>query len=64
MINSLYDLMNEIDRTQLSLSKWNIQAKVRVYLNGRYVIEKVWVSPDDGAILLWLDERGDPDETR
>lgn len=62
MIKSLGDLLNAIDHAQLSRGSWGFNAKLRVYLNGRYMIEKVTISKDDGAIVLWLDERGDQEQ--
>ena len=57
MINDVRDLIGVIADLQA-----NGDTKIRVYLNGRYIIEKVRVSEDDGAIVLWLDERGDPQQ--
>lgn len=63
MINNLKDLILALNDTWASEPQLAREdTKVRVYLNGRYVIQEVKVSPDDGAIVLWLDERGDPNE--
>lgn len=55
MINNLrglWDAMANLDDPACP------ETKIRVYLNGRYMIEEVRLSEDDGAIVLWLDERG------
>lgn len=61
MINSLKELITTLTERWLEEAQPDMAGvKVRAYLNGRYVIEDVRVSQDDGAIVLWLDERGDP----
>lgn len=62
MIDSLQDLILALNEAWLSKPLASREeTKVRVYLNGRYVIERVKLS-DDGTIVMWLDERGDPGE--
>lgn len=63
MINSLQDLLLALNNAWLKEPlRSREDTKVRVYLDGRYVIEDVRLSKDDGAIVMWLDERGDLDE--
>lgn len=61
MINSLQDLLMALNAAWLREPLNSREdTKVRVFgEHGRYVIEKVKLS-DDGTILMWLDERGDP----
>lgn len=59
MINNLRDLLDAVGSYVLPQHN---DTRVRVYLNGRYMIEEVTVSQDDGAIILWLNERGDQGE--
>lgn len=56
MIDKLRDLWHAL---ALLGDPLHPETKLRVYLNGRYIIEKVTISKNDGAIVLWLDERGD-----
>lgn len=60
MITNLHDLLVALNEQWLR-EPLNSREKteVRVYLNGRYVIEEVRLSEDDGMIVMWLDERGD-----
>lgn len=63
MIESIYELQTAIGMAWLEKPlRSRKETKVRVYLNGRYAIEEVRVSPDDGAIVLWLDERGEQEQ--
>lgn len=63
MITNLQELLLSLNEGWLSKPlRSRGQTPVRVYLNGRYIIEDVRVSEDDGAIVLWLDERGDIDD--
>lgn len=55
MIDTVSDLLRAFG-DQPEVVGW--ETKIRVYLNGRYMIEQVRLSEDDGAIVLWLDERG------
>lgn len=59
MIKTFHDLWDAISALENPVYP---ETKLRVYLNGRYVIEKVTESQDDGAIVLWLDERGEQEE--
>lgn len=56
MINTFRDLWDALGALE---NPTYPETKIRVYLNGRYTIEKVTESQDDGAIVLWLDERGE-----
>lgn len=63
MIKNLQDLIQALNKAYVEdprESRFN--TPVRAYLNGRYVIEDVRLSKDDGTIVMWLDERGDQEE--
>jgi len=64
MITDLEELITALNRVWLSRPLNQRNMKIRVYLNGRYTIENIEISQEDGAALLWLDERGDPDAAR
>lgn len=60
MIESIYELQTAIGMAWLQDPRNSRkETKVRVYLNGLYVIEEVRLSEEDGTIVMWLDERGD-----
>lgn len=63
MITGLAELIRELNNIWLSKPlKSREDTRIRVYLNGFYKVESVTLSQDDGALVLWLDERGDDGE--
>lgn len=64
MITNLQELILALNEAWLSRPLATRElTQVRVHGEyGLYVIDQVWVRPDDGSLILWLDERGDPDE--
>lgn len=64
MITNLQELIQGLNNVWLSKPlKSREDTPVRVYLNGLYAIESIELSLEDGAVVMWLDERGVPDET-
>ena len=63
MITNLQEFITELNKAWLSMPlNSRADTKIKAYLNGRYIIDAIEMSKDDGAIILWLDERGDPEE--
>lgn len=63
MITNLAELIQGLNNVWLSMPlRSREDTPIRVYLNGMYRVESIKLSRDDGSVVLWLDERGDPEE--
>jgi hypothetical protein len=60
MITNLGELIQGLNNVWLSKPlKSREDTTIRVYLNGMYKVESIELSQEDGAIVLWIDERGE-----
>lgn len=63
-ITNLQELIQGLNNVWLSKPLNSREdTKIRVYLNGLYAIESIELSQEDGAMVMWLDERGVNNET-
>lgn len=61
MITNLQELIQGLNNVWLSKPlRSREDTPIRVYLNGLYAIESIELSQEDGAVVMWLDERGIP----
>lgn len=63
MITNLQELIQGLNNVWLSKPlRSREDTKILVYLNGMYAIESIELSLEDDAVVMWLNERGIPDD--